>query len=240
MKRFIAVVMCILLAVCCASCQKNEDKKEDTQNTTQATINPLDIVFGYDKQSQKADRWYLTGTDDVVYIYFTTENEEELCTYNLVKSGVVTESAVCVTTQDNHLIPKDITEASFDLVFKDNFNVYDCSTDSTYSRGNAKEYEAYFSDAIFITENGEKGLFFYNDKTFAEFSNTTATSDSLEPEYLWEVVSPKNIRLTTNGEQLLCELTYNDDMSLNSIEYKGDIYYAQYSENSPSNKYKAY
>lgn len=243
MKKLFAILLCVLMIISFTSCKSEDNTEEVNTNAPETTIDPRTVDWGYNEEKDEYDRWYLQGTDDVIYIYFTQDNvgsfENCICTYNLVKSGVVKESISLCYNSDNSLTPALSSNTYIELVFEDYFNVYDYATDSVYSRGNSEEYNSYFNDKTFTTEDGNYSLSFTSDKTFSELSND-ATADSKDVSGKWEIVSPKTLVLTKDEKDISCKTSYNDDFSVKSVEYNGLVYYAVYSEDETVNKYKAY
>lgn len=239
MKRFVSILLVLLFVLCFVGCEDSTGDQTPTDNAPKSTIDPSTVNFGYDAESDKYDRWYLQGTDDVVYVYFSDDNaegiEEFVCRYNLVKSGVVTESAALSLSDDNHLSPPVTSSVFVDIVFEDYFNAYDYATNNRYSRGNADEYNAYFAGKVFEDgDNAENTITFNAD-------GTCINSDSeAEAQGTWEVTSPDTLSCSFDDSTTEYKISYYDDFSIKSIEYDNKIYYAEVSEDETVNKYKAY
>lgn len=234
MKKLLSILLCTVLIMSCVSCKNEKDSISTSTNAPDTIIDPSTINWGYDENEDKSERWYLTDTDDVIYIYFTQGSESELCTYNLVKSGVVKESAACVVTEDNHLVPKEGEEASFDLVFEDAFNAYDYSTDSIYSRGDISEYNSYFSGRVYYSEDNLSTVTFNSDFTCTKTCNDSSVTGT------WEITAKTSLLCNFETSIIVYTINYNDDFTVKSIETDDEIFYSEYEEDETVNKYKAY
>ncbi len=238
MKRFVSILLVLLFIFCLAGCKDSAGDTTPTDYTPKATVEPGNIHFGYNEEKDTYDRWYLQGSDDVTYIYFTYDNVENIedyfGTYNLVKSGVVTMSVSLCYSSDNHVVPPMHSSLYLDLVFEDHFTVYDYSSDERYSRGNADEYNAYFENKTYTSEDEQCAITFNNDFTLTKTDKKKVVTGT------WEVISTHNIMCTYGDETLSYSIDYYDDLSVKSIEAGSEILYPEISENETINKYKAY
>lgn len=237
MKKLIAILLCVLM-LCVAGCADNDIEFEPTEYEPETTIDPSTVDFGYDEKTDSYDRWYLTNTDDVTYIYFSYDNKGSFdnCvgTYHLVKSGVVANSAALCASSDNHLNPALSSAAFVDFVFEDYFTVYDYSSGNRYSRGNIDEYNSYFADKTYAMENKQYAITFNSD------SSCTKTDSENEFSGTWEIVSKSKVKCTFLKGDILFDIVYNDDYSVNSIVSNDDVLYPEIIEDETVNKYKTY
>ena len=229
MKKVFSLIFTILFLLFTVGCSTNSSDTDPTENTPESLIDPSGIDFGYDEEKNEYDRWYLQGTDDVIYLYFSADTESDEITYNLVKSGVVKESAPLSISDEYHLVSDGV-----DFGFEDNFNVYNFKTNEWYSRGNADEYNANFSGKTFSTENGSKTL------TFNEDSSCSLTDKKGTSQGDWEVVSKNTIRCTFEDDTIDYKVKCNEDFLVNSLSFEDDVFYNTISEDATVNKYKAY
>lgn len=241
MKKVISILLFVLFLYTFAGCDKKVTDADTTPTTNEpeTLIDPSGIDFGYNEEKNEYDRWYLQGTDDVVYIYFTYDNADsfENCvgTYNLVKSGVVKQSASLALSPDNHLAPVLSSSTYVDFGFEDNFNVYNFATDELYSRGNADEYNAYFANKIYTKDSKDLCTLSFNDDfTLTKLDKEDATSGT------WEVTAKNTLVCTFGDDKVSYKINYNDDMSVKSLENNGEHYYTEISEGETVNKYKVY
>ncbi len=218
-------------------CEENAGTPSPAENAPANTIDPENIDWGFDSEKLEYDRWYLQNSDDVTYIFFSDDEddlkENSICNYFFVKSGVVSEAVPLNLTDDNHLKGSS-GELSVDLVFEDCFNAYDYISDSYYSRGKLDEYNSYFADKVYSTEDKKSTITFNSD-----FS---CTKTDLENEFsgTWEVVSKSKVKCSFLKGEILFDIKYNDDMSVKYISCDDEVYYNEISEDETVNKYKAY
>ncbi len=229
MKKTFSLIITILFLLFTVGCSSDSTDTTPTENTPENLIDPSGIDFGYDEEKDEYDRWYLKGSDDVIYLYFFSDEESDTITYNIVKSGVVKESSPLSVTNEYHLVSD-----SADFGFEDNFNVYNFKTNEWYSRGNADEYNANFSEKTFSTEDGSKTLTFNTDFSCSLNSKKETAQGS------WEVMSKNTLRCTFENETIDYKVEYNEDFLVNSLSFEDDIFYNTISEDETINKYKAY
>lgn len=237
MKKIFAIIIATLLLLCFVGCGAESSAETTPTEYTPATIiNPRTIDLVSD--SSNPDRWYMQGTDDIIYIYFA-KNEDNTYTYNLVKSGVVKESAICTVTDDNHITPIDGSTCSFDLVFENCCDVYDYTSGKTYSRGDKDIIISQLAGYEFIEENDSKNIITLND-------DYTCTKTDISSAGSWELVSPSRLKITfeetdssqnTTTDIAICNISYNDDKTVRSIYYKDELFYREYPEDETINKY---
>lgn len=224
--------------LCVAGCTDKDIKTEPTEYVPTTTIDPSTIEFGYDQKTDTYDRWYLVGSDDVTYIYFSYENSQNydkyICTYNLVKSGVVTINTPLVLDENNHLVSPSSLSIVFDIVFEDYFNAYDYASGERYSRGSADEYNSYFADKTYTMENEQYAITFNSDFT------CTKSDKKGDTQGTWNITSPHCVVCTYSDSQVVYSINYFDDYSVNSIVSNDDVLYPEISEDETVNKYKAY
>lgn len=237
MKRIFALLLTVFMLFCFSGCKESAGDSSDTSNAPDVTIDPATIDWGFDEEKHEYDRWYLQNSDDVTYIFFSDEESELeencICNYFFVKSGVVSEAVPLNLTDDNHLKGSS-GDISVDLVFEDCFNAYDYNSDSCYSRGNVDDYNSYFASRVYTAEDNEGTITFNSD-----FSCTKNDSKN-EFSGTWEVVSKSKVKCTFLKGEIIFDITYNDDMSVKSISCDDEIYYNEISEDETVNKYKVY
>ena len=223
MKKTTFLILILIFIFCISGCNKDAITPTPTESKgPKDTIDPISIDWGYDKENDKYERWYLQGTDDVVYIYFLPSNAKPtICTYNLVKSGVVKESYTLSRTDDNHLTdPKN----NVDLVFSDAFNCYDYKSDSYYKRGNIDELMTSFNNVTFeIKDNTKNNILFNADGTFKK------TLDDVTTTGTWKITSKNNLRCTNEtGTVDIYKILYNADGYVTSVQFESDTFYTTY------------
>lgn len=238
MKKYVSILLVLLLILCFTGCKDSTGDTTPTDNAPKTTIDPLTVNFDYNSGKSYIECWYLQNSDDVTYIYFTDDNagafENCICTYHLVESGVVTNSAPLCCSNDNHLVPALSSNTYVDFVFEDYFTVYDYASGNRYSRGNADEYNSYFKDKTYTSENEQCAIAFNNDFTLTKTDKKKVVTGT------WEIVSTRNIACTVDDEILSYTIDYYDDLSVKSIKADNEVLYPEISENETINKYKAY
>ncbi len=236
MKKVLCFLFCLALLFSLTGCGDNEST-EKVNNAPQNIIDPSTVNFGYNDSNDTYERWYLQNTDDVTYIFFSDENEDienYLCTYNFVKSGVVTISTPLVKSENNHLTSPKEYDFVIDIVFSDCFNAYDYSSDSYYSRGNVDEYNSYFADRVYTNDDKLTFITFNSDFTCNKSDKENVVTGT------WQITSQNTVLCKFENESVEFSIRYNDDFTVKSIENGGDIFYAEIKEDETINKYKAY
>ncbi len=236
MKKLLCLLPCLILVFGLVGCQEKESAQAP-QNTPKSIIDPSSINFGYNEEKDTYDRFYLQGTDDITYIYFSDENEEYsdyVCTYNLVKSGVVKISTPLVLSDDNHLTSPEQFGMNLDIAFSDHFNAYDYSSDSWYSRGDADEYNSYFADRTYTNEDELCTITFNSDFTLNKSDKENTVTGT------WQVSSKNTLLCEFENESVEFSIRYNDDFTVKSIECDDEIFYNEIRADETVNKYKAY
>lgn len=236
MKKVISLLILVLFLCSLAGCDNSTTADNTpTSNEPESLIDPSGIDFGYNEEKNEYDRWYLQGTDDVVYLCFSKDDATGTIMYNIIRSGVIKEGAPLSITADNHLTPILSSSAYVDFGFEDNFNVYNFSTGELYSRGNADEYNAYFANKIYTKDSKDLcTLSFKDDFTLTKLDKKDAT------EGTWEVTTKNTLVCTFGDDKVSYKINYNDDMTVKSLENNGEHYYTEMSEDETVNKYKVY
>lgn len=236
MKKIFALLLVLAIALCFCACENDNDEEIST-NAPATTVDPKGINFGYNEEKNEYDRWYLQETDDVIYAYLSFDEEVNAdnyaCTFTLIKSGVeaVREE---LYFSDDHLITLTNSKTSLDIVFEDNFNLYDYVSDSYYSRGSKDEYDSYFADRVYVQEDELNSITFSSDFTCKKSDNEKETQGT------WEVTSKRTLECIFDGEKIIYSIKLNDDFIVQSIENGDEIYYNVVSEDETVNKYKVY
>lgn len=233
MKKLFILALTLLFAILCVGCSSESTDVTPTDNIPDTIIDPSSVDFGYDEEKDEYDRWYLQGSDDVIYLYFSSD-ENDAITYNIVKSGVVKESGIVNVNSDNHLVCENTDDKKVDFGFEDNFNVYEYESKELYSRGNADEYNSSFLNRTFSSENDTCKITFNSDFT------CTKADDKSTKTGTWEIKSKSKITLTFDNESFDYKIEYNDDFFVTSITHADEILYNVISEDETVNKYKAY
>ncbi len=235
MKKIFAILLSLLMVLCFVGCKKSTDQVSQNTKEPETVLDPNCIDFGYNEKENTADRWYLQGTDDVIYIYFTSDNNAGLCTYKLVKSGVIQESIPCVVSQDMHLVAENRDKSGLDLVFEDAFTVYDYASDCWYSRGNKNEIESQFMNKTFTDENDSKNtICFYQDYSCKKCVGDAVITGT------YAFTAPQSMKCDFAQECMNFEITYNDDFTVKCIKSEKTVFYPEIIEDETVNKYKAY
>lgn len=238
MKKFVSLLLVLLLILCFTGCKDSTGDTTPTDNAPKTTIDPLTVDFDYNSGKSYIECWYLQNSDDVTYIYFTDDNagafENCICTYHLVESGVVTNSAPLCCSNDNHLVPALSSNTYVDFVFEDHFTVYDYASGNRYSRGNKDEYDSYFKNKTYTSEDELIAITFANDFSCTKSDKKESVSGT------WEVTSPSTVTCTFGDAQTKYTIDYYDDLSVKSIKADNEVLYPEISENETINKYKAY
>ncbi len=235
MKKIFAILLSLLMVLCFVGCEKSTDQVPQNTKEPESILDPNRIDFRYNEKENTADRWYLQGTDDVIYIYFTSDNDAGLCTYHLVKSGVVQESIPCVVSQDMHLVAESHDKSGLDLVFEDAFTAYDYASDCWYSRGDKNEIESQLVNKTFTDENDNKNtLCFYQDYSCKK----RVGDDMITGNYVF--TAPQSMECDFAEDSMNFEITYNDDFTVKCIKSENTVFYPEIQEGETVNKYKAY
>lgn len=233
MKKLFILVLTLLFAILCVGCSSESADITPTDNVPDTLIDPATVDFGYDEEKDEYDRWYLQGSDDVIYLYFSLDENDDI-TYNIVKSGVVKESGIVTVNSDDHLVSENTDEKKVDFGFEDNFNVYNYESKELYSRGNADEYNATFKNRTFTNESKSCKITFNSDFTCTKADDKNTNTGT------WEIKSKSKISCTFDNKNIDYKIEYNDDFFATSITHEDEVLYNIISEDETVNKYKAY
>ena len=206
-KAFVfLIVFAMLLSFAACFGKTDGDPKIDPEPATEteettvlalpdpaANVNPEDMDWGWNDyaeekfENETSDIWYPAeiGKNDADYMYFHNGHS----VYKV--SGGEEKSAGWVLSDDNHMIADpEYSEFEFDIVFMDNFTLYDYVTKTYYTRGDQSEYGKKFIGATFTCKtDSERSMLLREDGT-AEY-----TYRGEGEECTWEVIAQRIIRL---------------------------------------------
>lgn len=170
MKKTIALMLALAMALCFAACGSSgatapsgdpnavgTGKLEETAGETiadvsklkpEANVNPSTLDVGQAmNNAHTGDAWYANGIRGDNYIYFEKADNSSIgLAYFKVEAGQVVKSVVCGMTDDNHLVDEEAAEneSGIDIAFLDEFKAYDYKNDTWYVRGDPKTIEQLF------------------------------------------------------------------------------------------------
>lgn len=170
MKKTIALMLALAMALCFAACGSSgatapsgdpnavgTGKLEETAGETiadvsklkpEANVNPSTLDVGQAmNNAHTGDAWYANGIRGDNYIYFEKADNSSIgLAYFKVEAGQVVKSVVCGMTDDNHLVDEEAAEneSGIDIAFLDEFRAYDYKNDTWYVRGDPKTIEQLF------------------------------------------------------------------------------------------------
>lgn len=158
-----------------------------------ANVNPEDMDWGWNDYTEEkfknetSDIWYPAGIgkNDTDYMYFVNGHSA----YKV--SGGEEKSSGWILSDDNHMIvDPEYSEFDFDIVFMDNFTLYDYTTKTYYTRGDQNEYSKPFINTTFTckTDSG-RSMLLREDGTADYYYRGEGE------ECTWEVIAQRIIRL---------------------------------------------
>lgn len=166
-----------------------------------ANVNPEDMDWGWNEyteekfENETSDIWYPAGTgkNDTDYMYFVNGHSA----YKSI--GGEEKSSGWILSDDNHMVPDpEYSEFEFDIVFMDNFTLYDYVAKTYYTRGDQSEYGKKFINTTFTCKTDSGRSMLLKEDGTAEYYYRG------EPEECaWEVIAQRIIRLKFAD--------YNDD-----------------------------
>lgn len=239
MKKALALLTVFAMLFALAACGSRPDTPAPSADDTTvadttvlalpdpaANVNPEEMDWGWNEgraepfEDMTSDIWYPAGQDgnNAVYMYFVNGHSAYI-----VENGEE-KSAGWILSDDWHMIPDpEYTEFEFDIVFMDNFTLYDYISETYYTRGDQNEYSNLFIGKTFTckTDAGRSML-------LREDGTASYTYRGEAEECKWEVVAQRIIKLTFAD--------YDDDFY---VFYNADGQ-VEYVSESPYNADNAY
>lgn len=226
MKKVLALLTVITMLLSFAACGK---KSDDTSKTTVATeqttqlalpdpaanVNPEEMDWGWNEYKEEkfkdetSDIWYpaTVGKNDTDYMFFRNGHS----VYCVI--GGEEKSSGWILSDDNHMVvDPEYSEFNFDIVFMDNFTLYDYVTKTYYTRGDQNEYNKLFIGKTFTCKTDEgRSMLLKEDGTATYYYRG-------EPEECtWEVLAQRLLRLKFADYDNDYYVFYKEDGSVDCI-----------------------
>jgi len=240
MKRFVALILAVLMVFSLAACGKKDEAKApenaapaagpDNQSTP-APVVPMDQVNKTDAEANVApdqinlgvsgaeahvgDAWYLDGDKTKDYIYFeAADNAESGLAYVKMVGGERAETILCAVTAENHLVDQDAEDgkSSIDIVFHDDFKAYDHVSGQWFVRGDPEVLGQIFVGVQFKCQDNETNTLIFNaDGTGLE------VFEGEEDEISWLMDSASTVKYNDGDYDYVLEIVTDENGKLVSL-----------------------
>ena len=237
MKKTIALILAVVMALCFAACgggatepagdpnAVGTGKLEETarENITdvsklkpEANVNPSTIDVGQAMNgAHTGDAWYANGIRGDNYIYFDKADNSSIgLAYVKVEAGQVVKTVVCGMTDDNHLIDEEAAEgeSGIDIVFLDDFKAYDYKNDTWYVRGDPKTIEQLFVGIQLAEQsNPSNTLILKGDGTGLEVFNGE------EDPLTWTMTSASTLKINDGEYDYVLDIIVDENNNFVSL-----------------------
>lgn len=202
--------------------EEPETKAADTAALPEpaANVNPEEMDWGWNEYKEEkfkdetSDIWYPAdvGKNDTDYMFFRNGNSAYKIT------GGEEKSSGWILNDENHMVvDPEYSEFSFDIVFIDNFTLYDYVSKTYYTRGNQNEYIKLFAGKTFTCKtDSERSMALKEDGTADYYYRG-------EPEECkWVVLAQRIIQLQFADYADEYYVFYNEDGSVECISEDTD------------------
>ena len=228
MKRFICLLMAVLMIASLCACGNNGDQQSSeaaapaaaNSAEPQANVNPTTINWGSRRNTlDTSDPWYPNGKLGDNYIYFDLGDSTSGIVYYKVEGGVQTGYAACELTKKNHLVTEGDGTA-IDILFHDEFYAYDLKTETWYVRANVDFMKSLFVGKSFVEKNDSGNTIVFNE-------DGTATENYQGQEYpgTWKIVNATTVRFNDGEYEYDYELVINSQNQLEGLDEYGNRFF---------------
>lgn len=226
MKRFLSLLLAVLMVMSLCACGSNEQEAsgsasgDPASTEPQANINPTYINWGSRRNTlQTSDPWYPNGKLGDDYIYFDIGDSSSGIVYYKVEGGAQTGYAACELTKKNHLVTEG-EGTSIDILFHNEFYAYDLKTETWYVRANVEFMTGMFSGRSFVEKNDSGNTIVFN-------ADGTALEVYQGQEYpgTWKIINATTVRFNDGEYDYDFELAINSQNQLDGLDEYGNRYF---------------
>lgn len=181
-----------------------------------ANIDPSQINIGQAiDEVHTGDAWYKDGVEGGDYIYFELADNSDLgLAYVKVEGGERVDTLLCAVNAAMHVVDAGVaeSESSIDLVFVDNFQIYDYKSNTWYVRGNPETLSTIFTGITFACQDDETNTIILNaDGTGTELFQGT------EDELTWVMDSASTVKYNDGSHDHVLQIVTDESGALISL-----------------------
>lgn len=192
---------------------KEDDSAEDAPA---ANVDPAVVNMGQAiDEKHTADAWYKDGVEGGDYIYFELADNSDLgYAYVKMENGERVSTVLCTVNAELHVVDAEAAgaDSTIDLVFVDNFRVYDYKSDSWYVRGNPETLSTIFADISFVNQDDATNTIILRaDGTGTELFQGT------EDELSWEMDSATTVKYNDGSFDHILQIVCDENGNLLSL-----------------------
>lgn len=216
-----AIVMFMLYASC-AFISKSETV---AGNTPDATVNPDEIVWGYDENGL-GEYWFANGMrgTECFFVLQGKSGANEICFFNGTKRKTdLASKAVCYSVEDGHMICSSDCR-DYDLVFVDEMTAYDSESGIYYRRGDYRQiYDSIISGKFVNVDNSNDYYVFQKSGKSTEFFGEKAFPGR------WRLVTSASMCVYDNRseQEYSFNLIYDNSGVVCGFTFDGIKYYLE-------------
>jgi len=181
-----------------------------------ANVDPSQINIGQAiDEAHTGDAWYKDGVEGGDYIYFENADNSDLgLAYVKMEGGERVSTVLCTVNAAMHVVDAEVaeSESSIDLVFVDNFQIYDYKSGTWYVRGNPETLSTIFTGITFACQDDETNTIILNaDGTGTEVFQGT------EDELSWVMDSATTVKYNDGSHDHILQIVCDENGQLLSL-----------------------
>lgn len=198
--------------------ETEDSAKEESSDSDQpaANVDPAVVNMGQAiDEMHTADAWYKDGIEGGDYIYFELADNSDLgFAYVKMENGERTATVLCAVNAEQHVVDAQAEqgESSIDLVFVDNFRIYDYKSETWYVRGNPETLSTIFAGISFVNQD---------DATNTLILNADGTGKEVfqgqEDELSWEMDSATTVKYNDGSYDHILQIVCDEAGNLISL-----------------------
>ena len=194
---------------------ETEAPKEEAEGPA-ANVDPSQINIGQAiDEVHTGDAWYKDGVEGGDYIYFEAADNSDLgLAYVKVEGGERVNTLLCTVNAAMHVVDAEVaeSESSIDLVFVDEFQIYDYKSNTWYVRGNPETLSTIFTGITFACQDDETNTIILNaDGTGTELFQGT------EDDLTWVMDSATTVKYNDGSHDHILQIVTDESGALISL-----------------------
>jgi len=191
-------------------------KDEAAEDEPAANVDPAVVNMGQAiDEVHTADAWYKDGVEGGDYIYFELADNSDLgLAYVKMENGERVNTILCAVNAELHVIDAEAAEgeSAIDLVFVDNFKIYDYKNETWYVRGDPATLSTIFTDINFVNQDDATNtLVLKADGTGIE------VFQEQEDELTWEMDSATTVKYNDGSYDHILQIVCDENGNLISL-----------------------
>ena len=181
-----------------------------------ANVDPSQINIGQAiDEVHTGDAWYKDGVEGGDYIYFEAADNSDLgLAYVKVEGGERVETLLCAVNAALHVVDAEVaeSESTIDLVFVDDFRLYDYKSGTWYVRGDPETLSTIFTGITFACQDDETNTIILNaDGTGTELFQGT------EDDLTWVMDSATTVKYNDGSHDHILQIVTDESGALLSL-----------------------